>query len=898
MSSAPNHPWSSAAIRRAFLDFFVARGHREVPSSPLVPAGDPTLLFANAGMNQFKEVFLGAETRPYRRATSAQKCMRVSGKHNDLEQVGYTPRHHTFFEMLGNFSFGDYFKKEAVAYAWELLVGERAAGGFAIPRERLRVTVFRDDAETPRFWREAAGLRDEEILRLGEEDNFWAMGETGPCGPCSEIHYDRGRGEGECTRQGCGPGCECGRFLEIWNLVFIQYDRRQDGSLQPLERTGVDTGMGLERIASVLQRKDSNYETDLFAPIVERTRALAAERGGWTEGSHPDETFWLRVIADHVRAMTFMMAEGVHPSNEGRGYVLRRVMRRAIRHGRHLGIERPFLCDLSGTVIDVMAGHYGYLLEHREAVRETARREEERFADTIAVGLERAEALAQRLRREGGGEFPGAEAFRLYDTFGLPLDLTRDVARESGLGLDEAAFEAALAEQRERSRRRIKEAPGQALAGVAARLPARRVEFLGYDSTRLEGARVLALVRGEDLVDDLKAGEEGLVLLERTPFYAEAGGQQGDTGFLTAGGGVAEVRDTRAPLRGLNLHSVVVRQGRLAAGDEVLAEVDRERREQLRRSHTATHLVHAALRDLLGTHVKQAGSLVAPDRLRFDFSHYAAVPEEILEQIEDQVNDVVRQDLPVRTEETGLEEALRRGALAFFGDKYGERVRVVEVPGVSLELCGGTHVGSTGEIGVVKLALERSVAAGVRRLEAVCGAGAVRRLRAAQRALESLGSALGVESEQVPDSVRRLQQTVRALQRELETLRLARAEGAAAGGQERLSEVRGLKVLVRRVSGLDRAGLRSLSDRLKQRLGSGVIVLGQAEAGEASLVVAVTRDLTPRLRAADLIRELAPIVGGRGGGRPEMAEAGGRRAEALEEALARVEQAIERVVAA
>jgi alanyl-tRNA synthetase len=824
--------------------------------------------------------------------------MRVSGKHNDLEQVGYTPRHHTFFEMLGNFSFGDYFKREAVRYAWELLTGERAAGGFAIPRERLRVTVFRDDAETPRFWREAAGVRDEEILRLGEKDNFWAMGETGPCGPCSEIHYDRKRREAPCTQKECGPGCECGQYLEIWNLVFIQYDRQKDGSLQPLQRTGVDTGMGLERIASVLQDKESNYETDLFEPIVQHTRALAAERGAWKAGAHPDERFWLRVIADHVRAMTFMMAEGVAPSNEGRGYVLRRVMRRAIRHGRHLGIAGPFLCDLSGTVIDVMAGHYGYLLEHRQAVQEAARREEERFADTVAVGLERAEGLAQKLRAEGGREFPGAEAFKLYDTFGLPLDLTRDVARDFDLSLDEAGFEAALGEQRERSRRSMKEAPAEALSGVVARLPARRVEFLGYETTRVEGARLLALVRGEELVEELSEGQEGLALLARTPFYAESGGQQGDSGFLTASGGVAEVRDTRAPLRGLNLHVLSVRQGRLRAGEEVLAEVDRDRRDQLRRSHTATHLVHAALRDLLGTHVKQAGSLVAPDRLRFDFSHFASVPEEILAQIEDQVNDVVRQDLEVRTRETGIEEALRRGALAFFGDKYGERVRVVEVPGVSMELCGGTHVGTTGEIGLVKMALERSVAAGVRRVEALCGAGAVRRFRASQRALESLSTALGVESDHLPESVRRLQHTVRTLQREIEALRLAKAEGAAVEGQERLREVRGLKVLIKRVSGLDRAGLRNLSDRLKQRLGSGVIVLGQEEGGEASLVVAVTRDLTPRVRAGDLIRELAPIVGGRGGGRPEMAEAGGKRGEALEQALAEVEQAIEKVVAA
>ncbi len=904
--------WSSAAIREGYLRFFEERGHRRVPSSSLVPADDPTLLFANAGMNQFKDVFLGVDKRPYSRATSAQKCMRVSGKHNDLEQVGYTPRHHTFFEMLGNFSFGDYFKKEAIAWAWELLTGKPGGGGFGLGAGRLRVTVYRDDDVAYGIWRRDVGLEKARIGRLGEKDNFWQMGETGPCGPCSEIHYDFGEERG-CRRPECAPGCEaegCDRFLEIWNLVFIQYDRQKDGSLVPLERTGVDTGMGLERIASVLQPDGDNpvgdnYLTDLFQPIIQAAEAIAGGAGGRKGKRHPQEKFWFRVIADHARAMTFLMAEGVAPSNEGRGYVLRRIMRRAIRHGRHLGIERPFLCDLSGTVIDVMTAPaepggrrvespYADLIAHREAIRQSARREEERFAETVAVGLEKAESLAQELNKRGKKSFPGAEAFKLYDTFGLPLDMIRDVARDCRLALDEEGFNAALEEQRERSRRGLKETSVGAVSNAVAALPARQIDFRGYETTRLDDAQVLALLRGERVVDELGAGEDGQVLLDRTPFYAESGGQIGDTGFIRAAGGVAEVRDTRAPLKGLNLHFVAVREGKIRTGDLVQADVDRPRREALQRGHTATHLAHAALRDLLGTHVKQAGSLVAPDRLRFDFSHFAGVSADILKQIEDEVNDVVRQDLPVRTAILPLEEALRRGALAFFGDKYGDEVRVVEIPGFSMELCGGTHTRTTGEIGVVKVAQERSVSAGVRRIEALSGEGALRRFQGQHELVHALAGALGVEAEALPESVRRLQQSVRALQREVEALRLKVAEGTAGGGEEPVREVRGVKVLVKRVSGLDRAGMRSLSDRMKQKLGSGVVVLGQAEGEQAALVVAVTRDLAPRLSAGAIIKELAPIVGGRGGGRPELAEAGGSLGGALDQALAGVEQAIEK----
>jgi alanyl-tRNA synthetase len=632
--------------------------------------------------------------------------------------------------------------------------------------------------------------------------------------------------------------------------------------------------------------------------LLERTRDIPRESGGWEPKKHPQELFWQRVIADHVRAMTFLMSEGVSPSNEGRGYVLRRILRRAIRHGRHLGIERPFLCDLSGVVIDLMKSAYEDLVAHREAVSQMARREEERFADTVAIGLKKAEEQAHELSRGRKKEFPGEEAFKLYDTFGLPIDMIRDVASDYELRMDETGFEKALEEQRVRSRRRMKETAAPAVAGALDQLRDQPGEFLGYDTTEAEDALVVALLRGEDRVDELKTGEKGLVLLDRTPFYAESGGQVGDTGFLTTGSGVAEVLDTQAPLLRLNLHTVEVREGHLRAGQRAHAEVDRGRREALTRSHTATHLVHAALRDLVGTHVKQAGSLVQPDRLRFDFSHYAGLSDEILRQVEGLVNEVVRQDLSIQTSVMPLDEALTRGALAFFGDKYAEQVRVVEIPDFSLELCGGTHARSTGELGLVKIGLERSVSAGVRRIEALSGDASLKRFQSQSRILHALGGVLGGDTEGVLDSVHRLQKSARALQREVDDLRLRLAERAVGTGEDPVHEVRGFRVLVKKVSGLDKTGMRTLTDRLKQKLGSGVVVLGQKEGETASLLVAVTRDLSSRLSAGAIVRELAPIVGGRGGGRNELAEAGGKLGGRLDEALAEVDQVIERVAGA
>jgi alanyl-tRNA synthetase len=867
-------------IRASFLKYFEQHGHRVVPSSPLVPGDDPTLLFTNAGMNQFKDTFLGREPRPYVRAASSQKCMRVSGKHNDLEQVGRTPRHHTFFEMLGNFSFGDYFKKDAVAFAWDLLT---APSQYGLPQEKLFITVFREDDEAHDLWRKGPGVPEGRIARLDEADNFWSMGETGPCGPCSEIHFDRGKQPIACTVSPCRPGCDCGRFMEIWNLVFMQYDRQADGRLVPLARTGVDTGMGLERLSAVLQGAESNYDTDLFTPVVAAAARLAEAAGRRPDSARDEDRVGLQVIADHVRALTFLIGDGVVPGNDGRGYVLRRILRRAIRFGRALGMEQPFLGTLSATVIDLMEPAYPDLSAHRTAIAATLLREEERFAGTLAIGLAKVESLAAGLRQEGKGLVPGPEAFRLYDTFGVPLDLVKDVAQAWHLDVDETGFEHAMEEQRSRSRKGMKEIAAP-LAGALATAPLAASEFTGYVDRVVEEARVVALLRGEALVEELKHGEKGGVLLSHTPFYAESGGQIGDTGTLTAPGGAAAVTDTQAVRRGLPLHQVTVLEGRLRVGDLVRAEVDRARRLATTRAHDATHLVHAALREVVGTHVKQAGSLVEADRLRFDFTHYASLPEEIQRQVEDLVNDVVRQDLPIRSAVMPLDEALRKGALAFFGDKYADVVRVVEIPGFSMELCGGTHASTTGSIGVVRLAPERGIAAGTRRVEALTGALALDEARDERRALTGVTAALHVDKSAAPEALARLVEQNRTLQREIERLKVAIASGEGGGGAEEVREVAGVRVLVPKVQrGLDKGALRALVDRNRERLPSGVIVQWAAqEEDRVQVTTSVSKDLIPPLHAGEIVKALAPLVDGRGGGRADMAEAGGRRTGDLE----------------
>ena len=884
----------SAEIRREFLEFFAERGHRVLPSSPLVLPADPTLLFANAGMNQFKEVFTGREERPAARVATVQKCLRVSGKHNDLEMVGRTPRHHTFFEMLGNFSFGDYFKAEAIRFAWELVTEV-----WGLPRERLWVTVFggtaslEADEEAFALWRDEVGVEPSRILRLGEQDNFWRMGETGPCGPCSEIHWDLGESltsaDGPST-----PATDDRRYLEIWNLVFMQFDQLADGRLERLPAPSIDTGMGLERITAVLQGKRSNFETDLFLPVIEAAAAAAGVRPGASE----ERDFSLRVIADHARALCFLVADGVMPANDRRGYVLRRLVRRAIRHGRKLGLEEPFLHRVSPVVVERLGTAYPELVAARDAILEVGRREEQRFAETLNVGLGLfEEALAAVPRGSATPLLPGAELFRLYDTYGFPLDLARDIAEERGVRLDEAGFETEMARQRARAQAAWKGGTGQAASGAWAELAGElgATTFAGWERTRLQDVPLLALVRDGRPVEALEAGESGEVVLEATPFYAEAGGQVADHGALIGPAGRAEVLDVKRPAPGLSVHHVRVGAGRLARGDRLTAEIDAARRAAVRRNHTATHLVHASLREVLGPHVKQAGSLVAPDRLRFDFSHFAAVSDEALADIEGLVNRRVLDDLPVETAEMDLDEALGLGAMALFGEKYGDRVRVVRIGDFSLELCGGTHTGRSGEIGLVKLTEERGVASGVRRVEALSGEGSLERFQREHALLGRLARELSVTGEErvIEEVGRRLAQ-LRELERQLERQRLAAERERLARLAADAQVVDGVKFMAERVDGLEAAEMRELADGLRRKLGSGVVVLGRVDGEKASLLVAVTEDMQESLPAGWLVRELARMIGGGGGGRPDLAEAGGRNPAAMDQTLRAVREIIAR----
>jgi alanyl-tRNA synthetase len=872
---------TSTEIRETFLGFFEKRDHRIVRSSSLVPASDPTLLFTNAGMNQFKDVFLGAETRGYVRAVSSQKCLRVSGKHNDLEQVGRTPRHHTFFEMLGNFSFGDYFKEGAIQYAWELL-----ADGFGLPADRMWVTVFsgeeglEPDEEAERIWKEDMGIPDARFRRYGVSENFWSMGETGPCGPCSEIFWDYGQGTG-CGRPDCQPSCSCGRFVELWNLVFIQFDRSGEGRLEPLPSPNVDTGMGLERVAAVLQGVTSNYETDLFRTLISRVEALSGKRyGASSEGDVA-----MQVIADHLRAVTFLTADGVIPSNERRGYVLRRLLRRAIVFGKRIDLSPPFMHELTGVVVDQMGGAYPELFESREHIARLVRREEEQFERTLTTGLELLEGAIARVREAGGQTIPGGDLFKLYDTFGFPLDLSRDLAEQHGLDVDEGGFEEEMSGQRERARRSW---AGAAMPEADAVPPAIIIpggsRFLGYRELTVEEARVLGIMREGQSTDRLLAGQEGELVLETTPFYPESGGQVGDVGVLAGPHGSARVADTQSPLPGTILHRVRVEEGALSVGDRVRAEVDGRRRRGAMRNHTATHLLHAALRDLIGTHVKQAGSLVAPDRLRFDFTHFEGVGEVSLQSIEEAVNEKILEDIPVESDTMPIDDALKAGAMALFGEKYADEVRVIRIGDYSLELCGGTHTDRTGQIGLVKITSERGIASGVRRIEGLTGEGALRRFQQDAVLIGQVESMLNVARPGLVDGLGRRLSAVRGLQKEIEQLRVKIA-GGGAGGDEKTVEVGPHRVVARRVDGLSGPERRNLADTIKQRIGSGVVILGGADKGKAALLVAVTPDASDRVHAGHLVRELAGLVGGRGGGKPELAEAGGKDPARLDMAL-------------
>ncbi len=874
-------------IRQRFLDFFAARGHRVVKSSSLVPANDPTLLFTNAGMNQFKDVFLGLERRDYRRAATSQKCVRAGGKHNDLENVGYTRRHHTFFEMLGNFSFGDYFKAEAIAFAWDLVTRD-----YGLPKDRLYVTVFREDDEAAELWKKVAGVPGERIFRCGEKDNFWQMGDTGPCGPCSELHYDLGPEAAEPGREHEQfPDDAGGRFVEIWNLVFMQFNRDADGRMTPLPRPSIDTGLGLERLAAILQGYYSNYDCDLLRPIMEK----AAELFGVEVGADPRVDTALRINADHARAAAFLIHDGVLPANDGRGYVLRKIMRRAMRHARRAGVEEAYLYRLANFVAEWMRPAYPELMESMTRVARVVKDEEHRYATTFLVAekvfTDEVKALVQPV-------LPGAVAFKLYDTYGLALDEQEDMARERGIAIDREGFAAEMQRQRERARASWKGAEKGAIATAYQDLLAKgKTRFLGYD--RLEaGSVVTGLLVNREPVDEVAAGVEAELVLDQTPFYAETGGQVGDQGRLVrpaTGETVAVVTTVFPAVPGLSVHRIRA-VAPLRLGEEVVARVDPALRLATMRNHTATHLLHAALRQVLGTHVKQAGSVVEPPRLRFDFTHYSALDSAELEEIERLMNDQILRNAEVTTAVLPLEQAIAAGAMALFGEKYGEEVRVVSVADFSKELCGGTHVARTGDIGVCKIVSEGSISAGVRRIEAITGEAAVRRYQQAHGTLQALAHLLRVGEPELVEQVERMLAQQHALEKQLEQLKTRIAQGAAADLETQARTLGPARVLAARVDGLDRAQLRNLADALRNKWKTAVVVLAAAEDGQIAIVSAVTKDLAGRVHAGKLAGAVAQAVGGKGGGRPDMAEAGGKDVSALAGALSGVYPMVERML--
>jgi alanyl-tRNA synthetase len=887
----------SSEIRRTFTEFWSGRGHRVVPSAPLVPQGDPTLLFVNAGMAPFKNYFLGLEKPPSPRAVSVQKCVRVSGKHNDLENVGPSARHHTFFEMLGNFSFGDYFKEEAIRGAWELVTGV-----WGIPAERLTATVFEEDDEAYDLWLELSSLPPERVRRCGREDNFWAMGDTGPCGPSSEIFVDL---HPELPPVSWAEGTGSGRYLEIWNLVFMQYVRSpaaaagQPGELVPLPKPSIDTGAGLERVASVLQGVDSNYDTDLFRPLL----AAAGELAGSRYGSDPERDVALRVIADHLRAVTFLLADGVIPGNEGRGYVVRRLLRRAVRHGMRLGFEEPFLHRLVPVLGEVMGDVYIELAATRQATMATMQAEEEKYRSTVANGARQVQEEIERLRAEGKSELPGPMVFRLYDTYGLPIDVIREIAEEERFHVDEAGFETALETQRLQSRRATQEVQSRLAAlreVVRGHADLAATNFEGYDRTELLGeqAEVVRLASWKDgapvRVAVLNAGQSGVVVLDQTVFYPEAGGQVGDTGLILWDGGRARVADTQKDAAGVIYHFVEVEEGELGRHDRVDLRVDHELRLATQRNHTATHLLQAALRQVLGKSVRQAGSLVAPDRLRFDFTYHRGLFRKEQDEVEDLVNEWIRRAVPTDFVIRSYQEAIAAGAMALFGEKYGDRVRTVGVPGFSLELCGGCHVHNTGEIGLFLVDAERGVASGVRRIEAVTGANAVAEVRRQRTAYAELMARLGIHAgdyEQQLQKAEQLRQRQDQLEHEMRRLRMQLVSGGPASGPDEVM-VDGVRVVAREVPPAPAGELREMADALRSKLGSGVVVIGTRGEDTVSLVAAVSKDLTPRVKAGELVKKLSAVVGGGGGGRADFAQAGGREPDKLPQALAAVPGAV------
>ncbi|MEK6762688.1 MAG: alanine--tRNA ligase [Nitrospirota bacterium] len=871
---------STQELRRAFIRYFELHGHQAVPSSALIPQADPTLLFTNAGMNQFKRVFLGEDTRVYKRAVTVQKCLRAGGKHNDLENVGYTRRHHTFFEMLGNFSFGDYFKEDAIQFGWEFLT--QTVG---LDKDRMWVTVFREDDEADRLWKKM-GVSPSRIVRCGEKDNFWQMGDTGPCGPCSELHFDQGPSVPGDDR----PNGEGDRVIEIWNLVFMQFNRDAAGTLHPLPKPSIDTGMGLERLAAVAQGVYSNYDGDVFTPLLS---AVAARAGVRYRGQDITDRS-MRVVADHLRAITFLMADGVLPSNEGRGYVLRRILRRAARHGRLLGIVEPFLYELTAAVVSQMAEIYSEVRGAAATIAEATRGEEERFIATLDQGLPILNEMMAKASSAGSKVLSGPEVFKLYDTYGFPMDLMAEACREQGMTLDEAGFDQAIEEQRNRARKTggfEQETTRPAVSELAGRVGA--TKFIGYDRLESESL-VQAILTGDRLVKEAAEGDEVEIVLDVTPFYAEGGGQVGDQGILTGRDGQVKITETMRPAPTVILHKGTVTKGRIREGEQLHMTVNATTRYDAQRNHTATHLLHAALRDMLGPHVKQYGSLVGPNRLRFDFAHFRPLTSRDVDEIEMVVNNEVRKNERVATEVMSIQDAVAKGALAFFGDKYGEQVRVVTVESFSKELCGGTHCRQTGDIGLFRIVSETGVAAGVRRIEAQTGSGALTHMKKLETDVRELSDLLKVGQSELASKTRKILTQLKDKERELEELKLKMASGSAVDATVKM--VAGIQVHVQRTDGLDVNGMRALADQLRDKLKSGVVALGAANDGKVSLLVIVTKDLTDRLKAGDLIKEMAAEVGGTGGGRPEMAQAGGKDPARLDVALEKVFGLVERLL--
>ncbi len=891
---------TGSEIRARFLEYFRRRGHTVVRSSPLVPAQDPTLLFTNAGMVQFKSVFLGEEQRDYVRAATAQKCVRAGGKHNDLENVGRTARHNTFFEMLGNFSFGDYFKEEAIRFCWELLTED-----FGLPKDRLKATVFTEDDDAFALWKQVSGLGPDRILRLGEKDNFWAMGDTGPCGPCSEVHFHQGDhlpcAEERAGRSCQGPACDCDRWVEIWNLVFMQFNRDASGRMTPLPKPSIDTGMGIERLAAVLQGKQSSFDTDLLRPLI----ADVEKRCGKAYGRDEEADVSMRVIADHARAATFLIADGVTPSNEWRGYVLRRIMRRAMRHGRMLGLEAPFLWDVTGAVVAVMGDAYPEIRDAQGRVAETVRQEEERFAETLDLGMAKIREYLDAHRGDARKLVDGRFLFTLYDTHGFPSDLAQEVFQDAGWTVTpetQQDFDAEMEAQRERARAKASfgaadsDDPSVAIYHQLSTQLA-KPEFLGYRALAAP-ARILALVVDGQRRREARQGETVEIILDRTPAYAESGGQQGDTGSLVGREGRGEIEDTYYRGSQLIVHRVKVGQGHLREGEEVAVSVESRRRQGLRLHHTGTHLLHAALRKVLGTHVGQAGSLVAPDHLRFDFSHGASLKDSEVEDVEGLVNEQVQANIVVSPAEMDLQEALRTGAMALFGEKYGDRVRVIRIGDFSTELCGGTHLDATGQIGLFKVTDEGAVASGVRRIEAVTGEAALAHVGREESALRESAGLLKIPPLELPRRLAALLEDQKRLEKQLAQLETKLARSQAQDLASTAKQVAGVSVLAARLDGLDPDALRSVVDTLRDRLPSGIIVLGSAVDDKVGLVAAVSKDLMKRFPAGRLVQEIAKMVGGGGGGRPDLAQAGGKDPSKLDEALGAVAGWVERMAQA